>query len=254
MKLRESASALAILALLGCSPTAAQSQQELEAIRKQIDALAAGQAAIQKQLDELLVMVRGPQRQPLPANPVVDTGGAPAKGAATARVTLVEFSDYQCPYCARYTRDTFDQIDKEYVSTGKVRYVFRNLPLESIHPQAFKAHEAALCAGEQGKYWEMHRELFANQKELQPDALLKHAAKAGVDESRFRQCLSSGKFASQIRQDITDAERAGAQGTPTFFIGLSTPGDTKIKTVRVVRGAVPYSTFKEALDAVLGNQ
>ena len=245
---------VAILVLLGCRPTAAQSQQELEAIRKQIDALAAGQAAIQKQLDELVTMIRGRQPQAPPANPVVDTTGAPVKGAATARVTVVEFSDYQCPFCGRYTRDTFAQIDKEYISTGKVRYVFRNLPLESIHPQAFKAHEAALCAGEQGKYWEMHHELFANQTKLQAEALPGYAKTACVDVTKFQQCLTSGKFADRVREDINDAARAGAQGTPTFFIGLTAPGDTKIKTLRVIRGAHPFSSFKEAIDAALASQ
>jgi protein-disulfide isomerase len=254
MKAQALVSTVAILVLLGCRPTVAQSQQELETIRRQIEALAAGQAALQKQLDELLTMVRGRQPQAPPANPVVDTTGAPAKGAATARVTIVEFSDYQCPYCGRYTRDTFDQLDKEYISPGKVRYVFRNLPLESIHAQAFKAHEAALCAGEQGKYWEMHHQLFTNQTALQPDALVTHAKAAGADVTKFQQCLASGKFGDRIREDINDAARAGAQGTPTFFIGLTAPGDTKIKTLRIIRGAHPFSSFKEALDALLASQ
>lgn len=245
---------VASVVFLGCAPSAAQSQQDIEALRKQIEALAAGQAAIQKQLDEIQALLRGRQPQPAPANPVVDTTGAPTKGTATARVTVIEFSDFQCPFCARYTRDTFDQIDKEYISTGKVRYVFRNLPLESIHPQAFKAHEAALCAGEQGKYWEMHHQLFANQKALQPDALVNHARAAGADVPRFQQCLTSGRFASRIREDISDAARAGASGTPTFFIGLTAPGDTRVKTLRVIRGAMPYGAFKEALDSLLTSQ
>ena len=112
---------------------------------------------------------------------MVATDGAPSRGKADARVTIVEFTDYQCPFCSRYVRETYPQLDKEYVQTGKVKYVLRDLPLEAIHPLAMKAAEAAHCAGEQGKYWEMHDRLFANQTELARTDLAKHAQALGLD-------------------------------------------------------------------------
>src|SRR5262249_7401275 len=148
------------------SPLGAQSNDTRD-LQTQLEKLAAGQAAMQKQLEELTLLIKGRAAGPaVPADLALPIAGAPARGSTTARVTLVEFSDYQCPFCGRYARDTYAQLDHDYVKTGKVLYVFRNLPLESLHPQSFKAHEAALCAGDQGKYWEMHDQLFASQSAL----------------------------------------------------------------------------------------
>jgi protein-disulfide isomerase len=181
---------------------------------------------------------------------LIDVAGAPAKGAAGARVAIVEFSDYQCPFCGRFYRDSLVQIQKEYIDTGKIRYVFRNLPLEAIHPNAFKASEAALCAGDQGKYWQMHDQLFQNQRALDPDALVAHAKAVGLDVAAFQQCLGSGKHEKRIRADMADAEALGANGTPAFFVGTTAPGD-KVKSGRFISGARPYADFKAAIDAAL---
>jgi hypothetical protein len=110
--------------------------------------------------------------------------GAPFKGAPTARLTLIEFSDYQCPFCARHAGDTLAQVERDYVKTGKVKYVVRDLPIEAIDPQAFKAAEAAHCAGEQARFWDMHARLFASQAALGVPDLLQHAGKLGLDTSR----------------------------------------------------------------------
>src|SRR5262245_60258458 len=218
---------------------------------------------MQKQLEEIRGLLNQRPVAAAPAAPapppgpaagtMVATASAPVKGAASAKVTLVEFSDYQCPFCARFHTGTSPQIQKEYVETGKVRHVFRNMPLEAIHPQAFKAHEAALCAGDQGKYWEMHDTLFANQRALQPEQLVGHAKTLGLDAGAFQTCLDSGKQAARIREDLAEAERLGLNGTPAFLIGVSTP-DGKVKTVRFVSGARPYADFKAALDAALAAQ
>src|SRR5262245_15960800 len=236
-------------------PLDAQSQDARE-LQKQFEKLAAGQAAMQKQLEELTLLIKSRTAAPpvapaVPADLALPIAGAPARGAATARVTLIEFSDYQCPFCGRYARDTFGQIDRDYVKTGKVRYVFRNMPIESLHPQSFKAHEAALCAGDQGKYWEMHDQLFANQSALDPAALVGYARAAGLDVAKFQPCLTSATYASRIREDLSEAERVGARGTPTFFIGRAVPGDSKVKVVRILRGAQPYAAFREAIESVL---
>lgn len=245
------------IAVVTSSPAGAQGQQEIQELRKQIDALAAGQAAIQKQLEELTAWMRARPAAPpaaaptVPSNLTLATSGAPAKGSRTAKVTIIEFSDYQCPFCGRYAQETFAQVERDYVKAGKLQYVFRNLPLESLHPQAFKAHEAALCAGDQGRYWEMHDRLFADQRALDPPSLVGHASAAGLDMAKFKPCLDSGAHAAHIRRDLAEAERIGARGTPTFFIGLTVPGDSTVKVMRVLRGAQPYAAFREAIDSVI---
>jgi protein-disulfide isomerase len=149
-------------------------------------------------------------------------------------------------------RDTYPQLIKEYVDTGKVRYAFRNFPIESLHKQAFHAHEAAECAADQNKYWEMHDVLFANFNTLDEPSLTKYAAKAGLDMAAFDTCLKSGKHADKIRQDIQDAARAGANGTPIFFLALTGSGDA-VEPVRVISGARPYAMFKQEIDALLAD-
>jgi protein-disulfide isomerase len=130
--------------------------------------------------------------------------------------------------------------------------VLRDLPLEQIHPLAMKAAEATHCAGEQGKYWEMHNRLFANQRELARADLSKHAQALGLNVGTFDQCLDSGKWVARVRKDIAEAEKLQATGTPTFFVGL-TDGSSQIKGTRIV-GAVPYQTFKETIDRLLSGR
>lgn len=148
------------------------------------------------------------------------------------------------------------QLDKEYISTGKVKYVFRDLPLEAIHPHAFKAAVAANCADEQGKYWEMHDRLFASQRQLDPAGLAAIAQGLGLDQAKFAACLESDRYDAEIRQDMADAEAANIGGTPYFVIGLvnpQNPRDPNVRVVRTITGAAPYTTFKAALDAALAS-
>lgn len=139
------------------------------------------------------------------------------------------------------------------MQTGKIRYVFKDLPLESIHPQAFKAAEAAECSGEQGKFWEMHDLLFANPKALSPDDLSKHAKTLGLDMPKFQQCLESGKYASEIRKDMAEVQKAGITGTPAFLLGFI-ESDDKVKAVRKISGAQPFAAFKDAIDSMLSQK
>ena len=145
------------------------------------------------------------------------------------------------------------KIEADFIKTGKVKYVSRDLPLESIHPFAFKAAEATHCAGDKGKYWEMHDLLFANQRELAPKDLSKHAEALGLDVAAFDKCLESGKHAGRIRKDMAESEKVGARGTPIFFLGLTEPNSSQVKAVRVIRGAHPYAAFKEAIDSLLAS-
>lgn len=143
------------------------------------------------------------------------------------------------------------QIERDYIATGKVKYVLRDFPLEGIHKDAFKAGEAAHCAGDQGKFWEMHARLFADQGALGPSDLVQRAQALGLDVPAFQRCLESGKYAARIRKDLVDGQRAGVSGTPTFFLGLSEPNNREVRVVRMIRGALPYASFKDAIDSLL---
>ena len=143
----------------------AETERLREAIKSQTEAL--------KQLLERTGSLRA-SREPS-FQELVNVDGATFYGKSDAKVTIVEFSDYQCPFCARYAHETFPQIDREYIQTGRVKYVFRDFPIESIHPQAFKAHEAVYCAGEQGKRREMHEQVFSNQRAISSANLTAYA-------------------------------------------------------------------------------
>ena len=160
----------------------------------------------------------------------------PARGPANAPITIIEFSEYQCPFCARVT-PTLKQIEEKYA--GKVRLVFKDFPLPN-HAQAPKAAEAAHCAGEQGKYWELHDRLFANQQQLQVPQLKAHAKAVGLDQAAFDQCLDSGKHAANVQADVDLGAGMGVQSTPTVYING-----------RVVTGAQPIGVFTSIIDEEL---
>lgn len=251
-----------VLAALAPSPgLGAAGQQPID---QRIAVLEAGQKAILKELQEIkrLLQARPIMPTPGPANaappnltgpPAFDlsVAGAATKGHTDAPLVLIEFSDFQCPFCARYTRDTFSQVERDYVETGKLRYVFRHFPLEQLHPQALGAAQAAECALGQGKFWEMHTRLFANQQALGAADLLKTAQSLGLKMPAFQQCVSSQAASPvKIRQDQTEGARAGITGTPTFFLGTMTK-EGKVKVARRLVGAQPYAAIKTAIDALL---
>jgi protein-disulfide isomerase len=160
----------------------------------------------------------------------------PSRGPDNAAVTIVEFSDFQCPFCGRVF-PTVEKLMKDY--DGKVRLVFRHFPL-SFHPNAEKAAEAAACAQDQGKFWQMHDKMFTNQQKLAVDDLKSLAKDIGLDQGKFDKCLDSGEKAAMVSADEKDGEQAGVSGTPAFFInGI------------FINGAVPYEQFKETVDREL---
>ncbi|MBI1972139.1 MAG: DsbA family protein [Candidatus Aenigmarchaeota archaeon] len=177
----------------------------------------------------------------------------PSLGDTNAPVTIVEFSDFQCPFCRATYRDVLPDLKANYVSTGKVNFVYRDFPLPaSLHPAAFIAAEAGQCANEQGKFWEMHDKIFDEQNKqgqgtvaFSADNLKSWAAEIGLDTSSFNSCLDLEKYASEVQKDLSDGEKAGVQGTPTFFIGNAKDGYV------VIPGAVPYSVFKQVVDQEL---
>lgn len=185
-----------------------------------------------------------------PSTPVdVDITGAPVKGSQSAKVALVEFTDYECPFCGQLFTTTYPSIKKEYIDTGKIKYIVKDYPLTQIHPQAQKAAEAANCAEEQGKFWEMHDKLFANQKALLVDNLKSYAAELGLNTSQFNSCLDSGKMTAKVTQSATDGAKYGVRGTPASFVGI-VEGNT-VKQATEISGAQPFASFQAAIDGLL---
>lgn len=167
-------------------------------------------------------------------------------GSSEAPLTIVEFTDYQCPFCNRFHMDTFPMLKKNYIDTGKVRFYSRDLPL-SIHQNAAQAAEAGRCAAEQNQFWAMRDRMASNPTKLSMDMLINYAKDLGLDAGAFRSCLEQGKFKEAIQKDVTDANGIGATGTPSFLIGRSTPEGVE---GQLLIGALPYATFEEKLNAL----
>lgn len=170
----------------------------------------------------------------------------PFLGSAKAKVSVIEFSDFQCPFCRRFWKETLPQIKKEYIDTGKIKFVYRDFPL-SFHAGAQAAAEGAECAEEQGKFWEMHDKIFQGQDlkgqgtvDFNISDVKKWAAATGVDTAKFNQCLDSGKYSSEVAKDQSDGLAAGVEGTPTIFVNG-----------KPIVGAQPFSAFKVIIDQEL---
>lgn len=202
------------------------SQKALQARAQLVEELKAKSAAIKVMLDP-------------PRYTVATTAVDPVRGVASAPVTIIEFSDYQCPFCAR-VNPTLEQVRKTY--GDKVKIVFKDFPLPN-HPQAPKAAEAAHCAGEQGKYWELHDHMFANQRALNVPELKQYAATLGMDATKFNQCLDSGKHAGLVAAGTAQGEKMGVNSTPTLYING-----------RALIGAQPFEAFKQIIDEELSKK
>ena len=248
MKIRffRSLSALAVgAALLGGvtmaqadGMTSEQAQQildELKAIHKSLDArpVAPAQAAA-----------------PPPVSDKVDIAfpsGGFSMGKDNAPLVLVEYSDYQCPFCQRYHNDSFAQIKANFIDTGKVRYISRDFPL-SFHENARRGATAARCAAEQGKFWELRHTMIVNAAALQADKLGGYAQSVSMDVPKFQACVDSDKYRAAIDKDIAEGTVAGVSGTPSFVLGRIENG--KLQGVRMV-GAAPYAQFEAKITDML---
>lgn len=164
----------------------------------------------------------------------------PVLGDENAPLTIIEFSDFQCPFCKRANDDALAQVKAQYINTGKVKLVYRDFPLTSIHPLAQKAAEAAECADDQGKFWEYHDKIFEEQALLSLSSMKQWAGTLGLDTNKFNGCLDSGEKASEVANDLKDAAAAGGRGTPYFIIGDQT-----------LSGAQPFAAFQAAIESQL---
>jgi len=177
----------------------------------------------------------------------------PIIGNPDAPITIIEFSDFQCPFCARFYTQTLPLIYEEYIEPGKVKLVFRDFPIQSIHPNALPAAVASECANEQGKFKEMHDILFENQNEWNRQETVnalslfsQYAEEMQLEQEVFDSCLTNGKYIEEIRKDLEDGQNYGIGGTPGFFVGNDQIGYVKME------GAQPFDSFKKVIDSQLG--
>lgn len=172
----------------------------------------------------------------------------PVLGNPDAPVTMVEFSDFQCPFCRRLYTQTLPQIKEQYIKTGKVKFVYRDFPLTSIHDMAQKYAEASECADEQEKFWQMHDKIFNEQEKLGSGTILdftvsdvkRWAREVGLNGIKFDRCLDSGKYAGEVEKDFRDGDAAGIDGTPGTFINK-----------QLIKGAVPFTQFQAVIESEL---
>ena len=180
-------------------------------------------------------------------NRTISLAGAATIGERGARVAVIEYSDFHCPFCSRFAETTWPELASEYVKSGRALWAFKHFPLEAAHPHAFRAAEASGCALQQGRFWDMHDRLFASPAAPTDERLLEHAAALKLDVPRFTKCMT-GEVASQVRQDIDTGKQLGVAGTPTFFLG--TVQDDGLVVVRKrITGAIPAAHFRTVLEA-----
>ena len=181
----------------------------------------------------------------------IDIKGRPYRGNKDAKVLVVVYADYQCPFCRRHAQQVLPELLKNYVDTGKLKFVMKEFPIPNLHPQAEGASQAALCAQDQGKYWEMHDRLFGNQQALDEKGLEASAQALGLDTKLFQQCLDTGKYKAEITDEIKVGTSLGVTGTPTFFLGPSGTDPNNFRATKKIGGAFPYTAFKQAIDEII---
>jgi protein-disulfide isomerase len=228
----------------------ADEADQLLSLKRDIEALKRGQTEIRRGLQSLKDILTG--RPPSLENVVVRIGDRPTLGSSLAKVALVEFSDFQCPFCGEYARQTFGRILDEYVKNGRIRYVARSFPLRESHPLAEGAAEAALCANEQGRYWEIHEWFFKHQQRLDRASIREDAKVIGLDSAAFERCLETGRYVPMIAKDVEEGQDLGIRGTPSFFLGYADANDpNEIRAIKSLSGALPFRAFQTLIEELL---
>jgi protein-disulfide isomerase len=179
---------------------------------------------------------------------LTDLSGVPMLGSKTAPLTIVEYTDYQCPFCQRFHVTAFTELKKAYIDTGKVRFFSKDMPLD-FHPNAMRAAMAARCAGEQGKFWELRDTMGANPNSLDIEHIVGFAASLKMDTGALRACIDSGKYKEPVQTDVLEAMKIGANGTPTFIVGKSVGNGVDGE---LVVGAMPFQMFDAKLKELPG--
>ena len=203
--------------------------QELRQIRQLLEKQGARAAAPQEE-------------QPTRAK-IADLTGVSMMGSKNAPLTIVEYTDYQCPFCQRFHVVSFPEIKKNYIDTGKVRFFSKDLPLD-FHANAMRAAQAGRCAAEQGKFWELRDVMGSNPDKLDLDHILGFAQNLKMDSKSLRSCLDAGKYKDAVQTDVLEAMKIGANGTPAFIVGKSVENGVDGE---LMVGALPYASFDEKL-------
>lgn len=202
-----------------------------------------------RQIRQLLERQQGGQAaKPDPAQPVsVSVAGAYALGRDDALITMVEFTDYECPFCRDFHQTTFEKIKAAYIDTGRMRFVSRDMPLP-MHPHAFMAAEAARCAGDQGMYWQTRHAFMAAPGELSTEAIMKAVRAVGADDTLVKKCLDGTKHRPAVQKDMVDAQAAGVTGTPSFVLGRGAADQVE---GGLIVGAQPFEVFDARIRELL---
>ncbi len=215
-------------------------QQQNEEVLKELRAI--------RQLLERLTTPQPPAAPPQPQTAKVTNLKGYAMGRPDAPLTMVEFTDLQCPFCRQFMITSFEEIKKNWIDTGKLRYISRDFPLD-FHAQAMPAARAARCAGEQGKFWELRLGLMRNANLLTPDYITKAAGDLKIEPKAFATCTASTKYDAEIQAETAEGTKLGVGGTPTFIMGRTTA--TAVEGPMLV-GALPYAQFDAKLRQLLG--
>lgn len=242
-----------------CSPVQAAEDwlsnevlQQLHDLRGDIRGLKSEVYALKKEIASLKGEIGKSARQGMAAAPStpekIIVGAAPNKGNKNAKVAVIEFSDFQCPYCGRHYRQTFPDLERNYIKTGKILYIAKDFPL-SFHKGAMSAAVAARCSGKQGKYWEMHDVLFENQRQLNNEFYKKQAAVLRLNIKNFESCLKDPEQEKLANKELAEGEHFGVRGTPAFFIGHIKDG--VVTDIQPLSGAQPYERFAKIVDGLL---
>lgn len=232
-------------------------QPSLERLQREIEELQQGQQSILKQLEEIKkTLAEKPVRSDALVRPdltklvSLNVHGEPFRGDAKARIAMVEYSDFDCSYCAKYMKEVFRQVERDYIRPGKIRYFFRDLPAPGDTNALLKAR-IARCAGEQDKFWEVHDLLFAEPSMPIEQKLTMQGHGLGLDLDKLNQCVASGRYTENIERSAAGATRLGIRGTPAFVIGaLSEDGDF-LRSTNVLVGGENYDSIKSVLDILL---
>jgi protein-disulfide isomerase len=223
--------------------------------KKEIEELSPDQKALHEELKMIRDLLLQGQQPAIPQVNVrdveIELGNNPFKGSDSAPLVIVEFSDYQCQFCARHTKETYPEIYKKYIDTGKLRYVIIDNPLPG-HNLAMDAAEAAHCADEQGKFWEMHDEMMFNPESL--NDLTSTASFIGLDIQKFESCMETKKYADKVASNLSLASRLNIPSVPGFVIASSdSDNPQKVKGISYIRGAKPFTLFQQEIDKALVN-
>src|ERR1039457_2395677 len=220
-------------------PLAAQKSDKKPVTQQQGEEILQELRQIRQLLEKQAKPASAPQEEAPTRAKLSDLTGVSMLGSKSAPLTIVEYTDYQCPYCQHFHVTAFTEIKKAYIDTGKVRFFSKHLPLDS-HPNAMRAAMAARCACEQGKFWELRDTMGANPNSLDMEHIVGFAANLKMDTGALRACIDSGKFKERVQGDVLEGMRIGASGTPTFIVGKSVGNGVDGE---LVVGAMPFEMF-----------